>query len=136
MAEFNGKQGVWRTIGGRKVFIADGEDLPTAMKNSGKFNKKYTKEDIEPIRVWYSKNPKGYKLGDYYLLKDYYGLRTTEKYNWIISVHDYAPLDYIARDKQLKNGEIINVNNFKEGKEKLIEIANNKKLRGTNKVIG
>lgn len=40
MAEFNGKQGVWRTIGGRRVFIVNGQDLPTAMKNSGKFGKK------------------------------------------------------------------------------------------------
>ena len=32
--------GIWRTIGGRRVFIKDGEDLATAMKNSGKFEKK------------------------------------------------------------------------------------------------
>ena len=30
--------GVWRTIGGRRVFIKDGQDLATAMKESGKFN--------------------------------------------------------------------------------------------------
>lgn len=29
--------GVWRTVGGRKIFIKDGEDLQTAMKKSGKF---------------------------------------------------------------------------------------------------
>jgi hypothetical protein len=29
--------GVWRTVGGRRIFIKDGEDLTTAMKNSGKF---------------------------------------------------------------------------------------------------
>lgn len=29
--------GVWRTIGGRRVFIKDGEDLSSAMKRSGKF---------------------------------------------------------------------------------------------------
>lgn len=29
--------GVWRTIGGRRVFIKDGQDLSTAMKESGKF---------------------------------------------------------------------------------------------------
>lgn len=29
--------GVWRTVGGRRVFIRDGEDLETAMINSGKF---------------------------------------------------------------------------------------------------
>lgn len=36
--------GVWRTIGGRRVFIKDGEDLATAMKNSGKFKKKKEEE--------------------------------------------------------------------------------------------
>ena len=47
MAEFNGKQGVWRTIGGRRVFIEDGDDLKTAMKKSGKFKnlKKDNKEE-------------------------------------------------------------------------------------------
>lgn len=38
--------GVWRTVGGRRIFIKDGEDLETAMKNSGKFNKKRTKEEM------------------------------------------------------------------------------------------
>ena len=33
-------EGVWRTIGGRRVFIKDGDDLATAMKKSGKFKKK------------------------------------------------------------------------------------------------
>lgn len=36
----NDDKGVWRTIGGRRIFIADGEDLETAMKKSGKFEKK------------------------------------------------------------------------------------------------
>ena len=29
--------GVWRTVGGRRIFIKNGEDLTTAMKRSGKF---------------------------------------------------------------------------------------------------
>ena len=37
--------GVWRTIGGRRIFIKDGEDLATAMKKSGKFGKKELKEE-------------------------------------------------------------------------------------------
>lgn len=46
MAEYNGKTGVWRTVGGRRIFIADGEDLASAMKKSGKFkNKKDLTED-------------------------------------------------------------------------------------------
>lgn len=32
--------GVWKTIGGRRVFIKNGQDLASAMKESGKFNKK------------------------------------------------------------------------------------------------
>lgn len=31
--------GVWRTVGGRRIFIKDGQDLATAMKESGKFDK-------------------------------------------------------------------------------------------------
>lgn len=36
--------GVWRTVGGRRIFIKDGEDLETAMKNSGKFKKSEIKD--------------------------------------------------------------------------------------------
>ena len=32
--------GVWRTVGGRRIFIKDGQDLASAMKESGKFNNK------------------------------------------------------------------------------------------------
>lgn len=33
------EKGVWRTVGGRRIFIADGESLSSAMKKSGKFKK-------------------------------------------------------------------------------------------------
>lgn len=39
--------GVWRTVGGRRIFIKNGEDLATAMKNSGKFGNKKEKEEIK-----------------------------------------------------------------------------------------
>lgn len=40
--------GVWRTVGGRRIFIKDGDDLETAMRKSGKFkNLKKKKEDEE-----------------------------------------------------------------------------------------
>lgn len=29
--------GIWRTVGGRRIFIKDGQDLSTAMRESGKF---------------------------------------------------------------------------------------------------
>lgn len=31
--------GVWRTVGGRRIFIKEGQDLASAMKESGKFKK-------------------------------------------------------------------------------------------------
>ena len=37
--------GVWRTVGGRRIFIKDGQDLASAMKESGKFNKGLSKEE-------------------------------------------------------------------------------------------
>lgn len=48
--------GVWRTIGGRRIFIKDGEDLETAMKNSGKFGKKEIKEKEENKEQDFSKS--------------------------------------------------------------------------------
>lgn len=38
------EDGVWRTVGGRRIFIKDGEDLSSAMKSSGKFKNKKEKE--------------------------------------------------------------------------------------------
>ena len=35
-----GATGVFRTVGGRRIFIKDGQDLASAMKESGKFNNK------------------------------------------------------------------------------------------------
>jgi hypothetical protein len=44
------ENGVWRTVGGRRIFIKEGEDLSTAMKKSGKFKdgKKEDKKNEEP----------------------------------------------------------------------------------------
>ncbi len=38
--------GIWRTVGGRRIFIKDGEDLASAMKNSGKFESSKTRLDV------------------------------------------------------------------------------------------
>lgn len=39
------ENGVWRTVGGRRIFIKDGQDLASAMKESGKFSKKEDKKE-------------------------------------------------------------------------------------------
>lgn len=47
--KFDKDEGVWRTIGGRRVFIRTGKNLPQAMKESGKFKsaKRVKKSDEE-----------------------------------------------------------------------------------------
>lgn len=51
------QDGIWRTVGGRRIFIKNGQDLVNAMKESGKFNrKKLFSEDI--ISKDFSKLPK------------------------------------------------------------------------------
>lgn len=50
MANYDDTNGVWRTIGGRRVFIREGKSLSEAMKESGKFKrskKAESKENIE-----------------------------------------------------------------------------------------
>lgn len=45
---YDSSEGVWRTIGGRRVFIRKGQSLSDAMKESGKFKRKgYTNEDYQ-----------------------------------------------------------------------------------------
>ena len=45
--------GVWRTIGGRRVFIKDGQDLASAMKESGKFNSNKNDIDIDNATLYF-----------------------------------------------------------------------------------
>ena len=52
MAKNDFEDGVWRTVGGRRIFIRDGESLSSAMKKSGKFKlvKKGKKKKEEEIK--------------------------------------------------------------------------------------
>lgn len=47
LQEFDGYKGVWRTVGGRRIFIRNGEGLSSAMKRSGKFTKSKKSDIIE-----------------------------------------------------------------------------------------
>lgn len=61
--------GVWRTVGGRRIFIKNGEDLATAMKNSGKFKKK--KEDIIVYRGHTNSNEYGqFESGTFFAIDE------------------------------------------------------------------
>ena len=47
MMKFSSGDGVWRTIGGRRVFIQEGESLSSAMKKSGKFTREQKKAGVQ-----------------------------------------------------------------------------------------
>lgn len=44
------ENGIWRTIGGRRVFIRKGQDLSSAMKESGKFKTKMNEKAVKGVR--------------------------------------------------------------------------------------
>lgn len=60
--------GVWRTVGGRRIFIKDGQDLASAMKESGKFSKKQIedKKDYNNLSTELDKTDK--EVLDYYVM--------------------------------------------------------------------
>lgn len=43
------EDGVWRTVGGRRVFIKDGQSLTDAMRESGKFGENKTQKHLVPL---------------------------------------------------------------------------------------
>ena len=45
--------GVWRTVGGRRIFIKDGQDLASAMKESGKFKSAKNDVDIDTATLYF-----------------------------------------------------------------------------------
>lgn len=45
------EDGVWRTVGGRRIFIKKGQDLASAMKESGKFKNKF-EENIKVHNIY------------------------------------------------------------------------------------
>lgn len=47
--------GVWRTVRGRRIFIREGEDLKTAMINSGKFKELGAKVSAKDDELWNKK---------------------------------------------------------------------------------
>lgn len=103
MAVLNGKEGVWRTVGGRRIFIANGEDLATAMKNSGKFDNILNNKDklgimekMDAIKNNLTKLKKEGKLG--------YDGRTAAKTQTTLD-YDLIHLTYSEGDKAM---DIIN----------------------------
>ena len=48
--KYDSSEGIWRTIGGRRVFIKTGQSLSDAMKDSGKFKTKMNEKAVKGVR--------------------------------------------------------------------------------------
>lgn len=60
--------GVWRTVGGRRIFIKDGQELATAMKESGKFPNKQIKDKTDYNNLNEELDETDKKVLDYYVM--------------------------------------------------------------------
>lgn len=84
------EKGVWRTIGGRRVFIKEGQDLASAMKESGKFKsaskgtaKKPMTEEEKAKRINETMDRRSEVIDR--LDKETYGLDNYDRYNLALS---------------------------------------------------
>ena len=84
------EKGVWRTIGGRRVFIKEGQDLASAMKESGKFKsaskgtaKKPMTEEEKAKRINETMDRRSEVIDR--LDKETYGLDNYDRYNLAVS---------------------------------------------------
>lgn len=118
----NDGDGVWRTIGGRRVFIKHGYDLSTAMRESGKFNniireepsRKYN-DDVKficKIRGVYAIEQ------EYGKLKNYDVVLTDERKKHILDRRGKKDFDIIMKnmDNTLKNYDEIYDNSNRDRK--------------------
>ena len=83
MANYNNEDGVWRTIGGRRVFIRNGQSLSEAMKESGKFKKKKLTEEEKGKKINETMDKRA-KIVDK-LEEDTKDLNEYDKYNLAVS---------------------------------------------------
>lgn len=90
--------GVWRTVGGRRIFIKDGQDLTSAMKESGKFNKKNTQNDKEKQVVQDKKRIEE-------LNKKLFGMTEQEEFEFNNLVKRKAILEKEILDEKAQNDE-------------------------------
>ena len=70
---FDEEDGVWRTVGGRRIFIKQGQSLSEAMKESGKFktdrSSKFKKKEEDEMQEYVEKNKMDEKTRDHHLQK-------------------------------------------------------------------
>lgn len=101
--------GVWRTVEGRRIFIKDGEDLATAMKNSGKFGNKEEQKTPET-------------LNNKQNLVDYFKIQTNIDLEKAITEKQFAPRKGLNIDsRKLDQNEMNTIKEIMYKKEMVMQ---------------
>lgn len=129
--KYDSENGVWRTVGGRRIFIRNGQDLSSAMKESGKFNNSSNKtfeRKYDSVEDRYNKDE---DFRD--MLKEEHEktLKATRG-----EINSYFDLEY--RDKEIGSKDdlykMINDNYYNVGKEDFDKIYSEEATARYNKV--
>jgi len=104
------EDGVWRTVGGRRIFIKEGQDLSSAMKESGKFKNKKKKSEEDKMKEKYMKiseedRVKAYEEGKNWkdLVKERESSDRIQSKNFRMYEREYGnDLDSLKRDLMLE----------------------------------
>lgn len=102
----NNENGVWRTVGGRRIFIKKGQDLATAMRESGKFGNRESRvkadiqDDIDAWRKYANSYQKSLNRASNPESKERFKKERDEAIKWHVepgekAIHDYdTPKEY------------------------------------------
>ena len=132
------ENGVWRTIGGRRIFIKDGEDLETAMKKSGKFDRYNDEKKEKIVKLERKKDELNEKLDnlDYEQLNEIYE-KTQDFDTREIIMNKMQEKDVVRFGKEVMGLEMKDIQykgTFDEALKKVNEINKDKEFK-TEKVF-
>ena len=136
--KYDSSEGVWRTIGGRRVFIKTGQSLSDAMKESGKFKTKMNEEAVKGAREEDLKEQYKDSLNNVSKM-EYNGEITKEEYDKAVKDINKAYIDKRNEYAGIKKGNIKTITQEeydklpKDYKGTLKELVETAEFRGENK---
>ena len=106
--------GIWRTVGGRRIFIKEGQDLATAMRESGKFNSKQINSAKKIDELFKKKRCLEQKQAELEIKEDL--VKPSENKKEIRAQEEFNPNDYNQIDNDTFN-EMSLKQNITQGQE-------------------
>lgn len=123
--------GIWRTVGGRRIFIRDGQDLASAMKESGKFSMKQINSAEKIDELFKKRKELEQKQAELVVKHD---LATPIEHKEKEDKKEFDPNDYTQIDNDTFNEISLRQNITKEQEERLYSYNNG--FIGTDYAMG